>query len=239
MWRRSRQGMSVQETQEDLGLSTSGSVYSCKRLIETLVERKRLTDAPSVASQSDSGVRGFLQRHRKSLSRDTRDKLKRLAEEHQRVANNEAAAVEEAVEKERTSGLNKGEPGIYVYSFPHYMRYPVMPPESDDSLGRTYLKVGMSAKDVKGRVQRQITTALPEPPIVLRRYVVPVGDPDYRKLEAKIHKHLNAADHSQNRRRGAGKEWFLTHLTFIDSTADLLAMKIAYEDEAYPADYES
>ncbi len=52
-----------------------------------------------------------------------------------------------------------------------------------------------------------------------------------------MHTHLNAADHNQNRSRGAGKEWFLTHLTFIDSTADLLAMEIKYEDEAYPADY--
>ena len=49
-----------------------------------------------------------------------------------------------------------------------------------------------------------------------------------------MHVHLNAADHNQNRKRGAGKEWFLTHLKFIDSTAELLGLVVDYEYEASP-----
>ena len=39
---------------------------------------------------------------------------------------------------------------------------------------------------------------------------------------------LAAADHFRNSKRGsgAGTEWFLTHLKFLDSTAELLGLKI-------------
>lgn len=75
----------------------------------------------------------------------------------------------------------------------------------------------------------------PEPPLVLRRYVLREANVDYAKVEARMHGHLNDADHNQNRRSGAGKEWFLTHLTFIDSTAQLLGLAIDYEDGNNPS----
>ena len=37
------------------------------------------------------------------------------------------------------------------------------------------------------------------------------------------------SDHLRNRQRGAGKEWFLTHLKFLDATAGLLNLKTQFE----------
>ena len=117
------------------------------------------------------------------------------------------------------------------------MKHPVLDVDDDDeSNPRTYLKVGMSRVDAEGRIKQQATTALPDPILVLKRYVFPDSETaDYRKVEHRMHRHLNAADHSQNRRRGAGKEWFLTHLAFVDSTADLLGLVSKYEDENFPS----
>ena len=61
--------------------------------------------------------------------------------------------------------------GIYVYTLPHYLRYPVDPSEDEDEStdDRTYLKVGMSGKDIIQRVRQQVNTALPEEPSYGRR----------------------------------------------------------------------
>lgn len=54
-----------------------------------------------------------------------------------------------------------------------------------------------------------------------------------------MHDHLNAADHNQNRKRGAGKEWFKTHLIFVDSTANLLGLEAGFVYEAQQQSGES
>ena len=51
------------------------------------------------------------------------------------------------------------------------------------------------------------------------------GDTYLKEVERIIHSHLNAAGHVRNSERGAGTEWFLTHLKFLDSTAELLGLK--------------
>ena len=48
---------------------------------------------------------------------------------------------------------------------------------------------------------------------------------DLAEVERKTHRHLNAAGHVGNSERGAGQEWFLTHLKLLDSTAELLGLK--------------
>ena len=53
--------------------------------------------------------------------------------------------------------------------------------------------------------QQRGSTALPEPPILLRIYVGSNGT-DIAEVERKIHRHLNAADHVRNSERGAGQE---------------------------------
>ena len=238
VWREmSTNGRHAEAIKNALGLATVGSVHSSFGSIDTLLRCERLTGGPTLALQRARMLRNFLKRN-DQLSSATKSRLTDLAAEHQRAAEDEKALADEAkqLEGQGSQGLGSGTPGIYVYTLPHYIKQPVKDADSDESNPRTYLKVGMSRVDVKGRIQQQVTTALPEPPLVLRRYVLGVeGKADYKDVETRMHRHLNAADHNQNRRSGAGKEWFLTHLTFIDSTAELLGLVIEYEDANYPS----
>ena len=137
----------------------------------------------------------------------------------------------EGLEQGEDSELPSGVAGIYVYTLPHYLRYPVVPSDDDYGNPRTYLKVGSSKRDMAARVKQQSTTAIPEPPVIVRMYTCP--DRDIVETERTIHRHLDAADHNPNRRAGAGKEWFLTHLRFVDSTADLLGLPVEYSHPDY------
>ena len=243
VWRQiSVHGRHAESIKDALGMATVGPVYSCLGSIDTLLKCERLTEAPILAVQRARMLRNFVKRN-DQLSQVIKDRLSILATEHQRIAEDEKAVADEAKQIEgQGQGLSSGTPGIYVYTLPHYIKNPVIPAESDESNDRTYLKVGMSRVDAKGRIQQQVTTALPEPPLILRRYALGESkklDPkkvDYKKGETRMHRQLNAADHNQNRRRGAGKEWFLAHLTFIDSIAELLGLVREYEDENYPSE---
>ena len=237
VWREmAKHGRDAEAIKDALGLATPSSVYYGLGAIDTLLECKRSTKAPTLALQRAKMLRSFAKRH-DQLSHGTKDRLEDLASEHQRVAEDEKALADEAEQIETKVARDSGKPGIYVYTLPHYMKYPVKGVEDidSDSNPRTYLKIGMSNVDANLRIQQQVSTALPEPPLVLRRYVLREANAEYAKVEARMHEHLNAADHNQNRRSGAGKEWFLTHLTFIDSTAQLLGLAIDYEDGNHPS----
>ena len=176
--------------------------------------------------QCASALRGFAKRHRESFSDATRLELQERADRCDLSAADPVKREEEEQKLEyQTSAAEKEEiPGIYVYALPHYLRYPVEVSEKDETDDRTYLKVGMSKRDAKKRVQDQAITALPEQPVLLRIYVGSNGM-DIAEVERRIHRHLVHADHVRNSERGAGTEWFLTHLKFLDSTAELLGLK--------------
>ncbi|MDE0007193.1 MAG: GIY-YIG nuclease family protein, partial [Gammaproteobacteria bacterium] len=78
-------------------------------------------------------------------------------------------------------------------------------------------------ENVQARIKQQPTTALRQPPITWRVYQG-AGDP--AELEKRLHKALDAADHNPNRAKGAGKEWFLTNLKFLDAVAAMLDLEI-------------
>ena len=223
----------VHRIADDLGLGTAGPVYSNMGMIQTLLECRRLTDGPIRARRRARMLRSFAKRHANALSLDTRQRLDELATEHDRIAVDEEAIVRENEGLEQRSGSEapSGLAGIYVYTFPHYIKYPVVPTDEDDTNPRTYLKVGSSGTDMVARVKQQKTTAIPEPPVILRMYTCPDGE--IEKTERKIHNHLAAADHNPNRSTGAGKEWFLTHLRFVDSTAELLGLKLEFSHPDY------
>lgn len=208
------------------GIATYGGISQSIDAIESLIQCKRLTDSPTLAGRMAGLIRNFTKTHKNRLSPETIDRLAILEDEHDRVANNEEAIDREGEQlSQKTRDTEARQiPGIYVYSYQHYIRYPVNPSDEDDTRSRTYLKIGLSEKDVGERLKQQNITALPEPPILLRIYTHPNGN--LKEIEDKMHKHLNAADHNQNRLPGSGTEWFLTHLTFIDSTAKLLGLNI-------------
>lgn len=226
-------GNDVQRISEMLGHGTHGPVRSYLGSIQTLLERRRLTVGPTRARKRARVLRSFVKRHANGLSSDTRQRLEELATEHDRIAVDEEAIVREneGLERSASSEVPNGLAGIYVYTFPHYLRYPVVPTDEDDTNPRTYLKIGSSTTDMVARVKQQNTTALPEPPIILRMYTCPDGE--IETVERRLHDHLSAADHNPNRSPGAGREWFLTHLRFVDSTADLLGLKLEHSHPDY------
>jgi hypothetical protein len=109
-------------------------------------------------------------------------------------------------------------PGIYVYTLPHYLRYPYEP-----ETGRTLLKVGHSSVDAHYRASSQgRLTALPEDPILLRIYPVD----ESAQAERQFHAWLRDADHAGGRTRRAGSEWFVTSTKFLDRVARSLGLTI-------------
>ena len=233
VWRLSREDLKPKEIAEKLNVASSEFVYNQRRNIKAIVEGI-LPDSPRPAEQCGSTLRGFINNHRASFSDATVSELQDRAKECARRANDPVRREVEKQKLERqTSAAEKAEiSGIYVYALPHYLRYPVETSENDETDDRTYLKVGRSENDAIKRFQQQRgSTALPEPPILLRIYVGSNGI-DIAEVERKIHRHLAAADHVRNSERGAGQEWFLTHLKLLDSTAELLGLKtrFAFDD---------
>lgn len=224
-----------QEIAEELGIPTSGFVYSYRRIIASLVNGDVPTK-PTSAKQVASALRGFAKRHDGILSEQTVMRLQGLAERCDRVANDPLAiAQEDSVDQKRTEEVEKrGTPGIYVYTYPHYWRHPVLATETHDGTGaqgreRTYFKVGVSGRDVAERIENQMRgTAVPEEPVLFRIYTA--TPKSHESLpEKRFHKHLRAADHGRNVSRAHGREWFLTHLDFLDDTADILGLSKQYE----------
>ncbi|MXY52688.1 MAG: GIY-YIG nuclease family protein [Gammaproteobacteria bacterium] len=241
----SGQGRNAERISVALGLASSGRVSIILGDIDILLKCEILSRSPWTPSHRATMLRSFAKRH-DDLSKDTKAKLERLATEHQRVAEDDQAISDETRKLETAGTKQLEQPGIYVYTLPHYRTHPVArAADGEQSNDRTYLKIGMSNTDVSKRVKQQVNTALPEPIQILRHYVFPNGQTpdggrvDYKETEKKIHDHLNAADHNQNRSRGAGKEWFLTHLAFIDSTANLLGMVIDFDYESVEAQQQS
>ena len=229
VWERSEQDAGT--IARELEVPTSGFVFSYRTYIKAIVDGT-LPESPTLARQCASSIRGFLKRHA-IFSPEGRSILQGRADECERRTNDPVRRATEEQEYERQTRTveNKGIRGIYVYTLPHYLRHPIEVSEGDETSDRTYLKVGMSESDVIRRFRQQRgSTELPEPPILLRIYVGS-DDMDMREVEKIIHGHLIAADHSRNSERGAGREWFLTHRKFLDSTAGILGLEIHFAND--------
>lgn len=223
------------EIAKQLGVATTGFVYSYRRITAALVDGE-LPSKPTPAKQVGSALRGFAKRHEDGLSEHTIARLEELAKQCDRVANDPAAiAQEDSADQKQTEEVEKRDtPGIYVYTYPHYLRHPVLPGLEHEGTGsgrqpRTYFKVGRSGRGVKERIANQMRgTAVPERPSLLRIYTT-ASRSDLKSLEERLHKHLKAADHGRERSNDHGTEWFLAHLEFLDDTADLLGLLTHYE----------
>jgi hypothetical protein len=129
----------------------------------------------------------------------------------------ELAADSSKLEAEANQDLN-GASGVYVYTYPHYWRYPYR----EDSERRMF-KVGRTAAGAWDRVKKQSrTTGMPEDPRLLRVYV----SENIVENEAKFHKILDAAEHERSKGLYCGKEWFVTTIDFLDTVAWALGMNV-------------
>lgn len=210
-------GLTPDETAVELGVSTSNFVWNYTRIIDSLLERD-LPNAPTVAQQVGRKYRSLLKH---DWSVHVRERLEDdLSTLEKRSGDVEALAEEaEAARKQTEAAENSAQTGIYVYSLPHYLRYPF-----DRESGRTLLKVGRSDRDVMQRMRDQTrTTALPEEPVLLRIY--PTGDTNTTQIESQFHRTLQAFDHGRKVQRMAGREWFLTTTVALDAVAALLGLR--------------
>lgn len=231
VWMLTKEGKEPIEIAEELEVSTYNFVWGYRSYIKA-IEDGKLPKSTTTARDCASALRGFSKRHykRKILSQATYSRIQDYVTDCEQIQSDQNKREEEdqELEKQTITALDSAGPGIYVYTLPHYLRFPVEPRRDEDADDRTYLKVGMSDKDAFMRAVHQNTTAIPEPVVVLRIYEPPEGL-DLKEAEKRMHTHLTDADHLRNRQRGAGKEWFLTHLKFLDATAGLLNLKTRFE----------
>lgn len=227
VWRRLQAGKTTQEVAEEDG-NTLGPVYSAQTLASALLDGT-VSSAPSVARQTAARIRKWLRT--KPLSDQLREALNEQEQRLTEVVNDSRASEaesEEAVQRSREAEA-EAVPGIYVYTLPHYVRYPY-----DQKTSRTLLKVGHSSVDALYRANSQTrVTALPEDPWLLRIYPSDAS----ARLEAEFHGFLRDADHHGARGIRVGTEWFLTSPKFLDRVARSLGLEIrvvndfAIEDE--------
>jgi hypothetical protein len=118
----------------------------------------------------------------------------------------------------KTATTLRGASGVYVYTYPHYWRYPYVP-GSEQRL----LKVGRTDRGAWTRVRDQArSTGAPETPLLLRVYV----GRDSTAVEAQFHRLLDTAGHPRSEGGAAGREWFATHLAFLDEIARALELEV-------------
>lgn len=202
----------------ELGTQTGSFVNKYKRFARA-IETGDLPSAPTMIRECGTAMRGFLNRHSEQLSLGT---IQVLEERIAALASLRIDPVAEENEdlriRQRTqSAERQAVPGIYVYTLPHYRKYPVEPAPDEALAHRTLMKIGMSDSDVIRRFRHQErNTSLPEDPELLRVYT---GSGDMLPLEQRMHRLLRAADHRQNSGRASGTEWFLTSLKFLDAIA--------------------
>ncbi len=227
VWRRIQAGKTPPQVAEEDG-NTLGPVYSFMNLASALQDGT-VSSAPTVARQVAARVRKWLRT--KQLSDELRTALEEQERQLNEVVNDSRATQvesEQAVQKSKEAEA-ENEPGIYVYTLPHYVRYPY-----DQKTGRTLLKVGHSSVDALYRANSQARiTSLPEDPWLLRIY--PADDASH--METEFHGFLRDADHDGIRGGRVGAEWFLTSLKFLDRVARSLGLEVrtindfAIEDE--------
>lgn len=119
---------------------------------------------------------------------------------------------------DRLASSIRDESGVYVYTYPHYWRHPIVA-----GTERRLLKVGKTRNRAWSRIREQSRqTGMPEDPLLLRVYVTEDPDAD----ERRFHDLLEAAEHYRQDGLTTGTEWFATTLIFLDAIASALRIGI-------------
>lgn len=217
LWGYEKEHLTPQEMSEREGVSTEGWVSNYRTLVRVLLEGE-IPLSPSVSLQAARRVRSWLKRLELSPQlRDALTKQESVLVSRAEDLDARRSEVDRAVAA-TTTAESAGMPGIYVYTLPHYLRYPY-----DPESGRTLLKVGHSSVDAHYRATSQgRLTALPEDPILLRIYPVDAS----AAAERGFHSWLRDADHIAARTRRGGSEWYLTSTKFLDRIAQSMGLEV-------------
>ena len=207
------------------GLANSGHASNLIRYIKTILEGE-IPTSPSRSEAAGRTIGGLIRTF--EFSAESRLYLQDLRTELDEYATNasalqiENAQLEKQSEKLATVAEQTG--GVYVYSFPVYIKTPA---KTDPD--RYWLKVGMTERIVEMRIADQTrSTAMPEDPLILRVYrSASLSNSD---LERKFHRILQSAGHNRTEAKHGGKEWYATNIEFIDEIAETLGLDIQGND---------
>ncbi|TCC46062.1 hypothetical protein E0H75_30670 [Kribbella capetownensis] len=227
LWQYDNQGLSPQEMTDREGVAGVGWVSNYRSLVRVLRDGE-IPKSPSMSLQGARRIRSWLKKldlspGLRAALVEQESLLMSRAEDKQA----QTEEVEEAVEASKAAEA-AGTPGIYVYTLPHYLRYPY-----DPETGRTLLKVGHSSIDAHYRASSQgRLTALPEDPILLRIYPVEAS----ADAERDFHAWLRDADHAGSRARRGGSEWYVTSTKFLDRIARSKGLQVQVVTEFEPGE---
>ena len=201
----------------------TGAVSNLLAAIRALLEGV-VPSSATRARQAAWCIGDFLEED--TLSSEARNYLESLRAQLREKAASQQALREDAIEIEAAdqelSVRAERIPGVYVYTFRHYLQHP-----NDLDTGQCWLKVGSTTQDAWKRVTDQSRlTSMPEDPKLLRIYHSKSMTP--AEIEDRFHRVLDAAGHERSSARHvkAGTEWFSTTLELLDTLAEILHLDV-------------
>ena len=235
IWRDTQSGFSPHEIAKRLGTQTSNFVMKYLRFALAL-ETGDIPTAPTMIRECSNAMRGFLKRHEGKISTEIKNLIENDIKKISVLMDDpETIDIEEIQFRKQAEIVEKENiPGVYVYSLPHYINFPIYKSDDEALSDRTLMKVGYSKNDAMKRfIKQQRITEIPEQPRLLRIYT---GKSEMLKSEQKFHTLLSAADHRRNSAKVAGTEWFLTSLKFLDEIANTLDLTVHWTPDEITSD---
>ena len=204
--------------------ANTGSAYNNIQIIKAILEEKIPTSA-SISIYAYRAIKRLMQRP--GINSNILSYLNELSIKLFEQANSENALKEDQSQIEELDKLlsKKAEQiqvGIYVYSFPTYLRVGTL-----DDPEKYWLKIGSTKQGIWKRiVEQNRQTSMPEDPKLLRIYHS--AQISAEELEKKFHNVLDKIGHDRSSAvfTKSGKEWFATTLDALDALADLMNLSI-------------
>ena len=233
-WHESGENETLNRISEQAGIPY-GTVAAKSQIIKQLLQIGGLPSTTNQCRTIANDIRRFKNRSTLEISENASLRIDGIVKDF--LAKSEDPKL---VAKEKQENIQKAEAfnqkaGIYVYTYPHYRMHPTIE-STDDTPERYHLKVGRTIRDPNRRVKEQ-TAGMPENPIPILLIVGKDGKNFSKqtkligKLERQIHEHLEIIGHVRNRKKGGGKEWFLSNKETIISIADLMGLEFEDSDD--------
>ena len=229
----------ISDLQKHFGQTSPGTAVGLRQHLDAL-RFGIFPQGTSMAGQIAARMKSTMRRHdfsdsaRAVLDRNI-DALKKIAADTDALEEEQLSA---EVAEQGAEDTLKGRAGVYVFTYPHYMRHPThQSAESDKMPDRTLLKVGFSDSDILKRVNDETRSAgVPEHRRVLRAYLADRAEVrSAKEIEQQIHALLDSAGHAGPKRGSTeyqmgGNEWFYTSVEFLDAIAKALSLEIVEID---------
>lgn len=229
----------ISALQEHRGHSSTGTAVGLRQHLDAL-RFGIFPQGPSMARHIAARMKSMVRRH--DFSEATRAVLERNIAELEKIAADtdafEAEQQKAEVAEQNVEDSLKGRAGVYVFTYPHYMRHPThQSAESEKMPDRTLLKVGFSDRGILERVNEETKGAgVPEHRRVLRAYLADRAEiRSAKEIERQFHDLLDSAGHAGPKRgstehQRGGNEWFYTSVEFLDAIAGALGLEIVEID---------